>query len=454
MIEKFKELLSSNQVISGSSVEAQPFLVEKRGNFKSACSCIVLPKNTSEVSKVVSFCHQNNISIVPQAGNTGLVGGGVANDKQIILSAKLMNSIIEVDTENFSITVESGSILKDIQNIVSKHNRYFPLSLPSENTCCIGGNLATNAGGISVLKYGNTRDLTLGLEVVLPDGSIYSDLNKLRKRNIGSDLKHLFIGSEGTLGFITKACLKIFPKPKKILNVLITLNDIDEAEEYFQKIYNEYSSSLSSFELFNHNALSVVKKHHDLKFSFKNSSWYIIMAFDILEENHNITEFIAKINKPHNEYIITEDKSIWDYRYLIPTSQTSFGQSLKHDVATPLSKMASFIKKSLNDLESKYPKLLMPVIFGHMGDGNLHFNISPQDSAYNLMALKPEIKAIIVENVMAMDGSFSSEHGVGLVHKEEFKKFYFKNQYNNLRLIKQTLDSKNIFNPHKILDIN
>ncbi|MDR2008347.1 MAG: FAD-binding oxidoreductase [Alphaproteobacteria bacterium] len=451
MIEKFKEFLQPNQIIDQHSVDYNSFTIERRGNFTSIPKIILLPKTTEEAAKIITYAQDNNISIVPQSGNTGLVGGGVARDNQIILSSKLMNSVLEVDAQNFSITTESGVVLKDLQKAAAQKERLFPLSLPSENECLIGGNLATNAGGINVVKYGNTRDLTLGLEVVLPNGTIYSDLNKLRKRNIGSDLKHLFIGSEGTLGFITKAVLKLFPQPKRTLNVLITLENIEEAEDYFQKIYNEYSSSLTSFELFNHNALSLVKKYHEIKFSFKSTPWYVLMAFDMFEDKSHITDFITKIN-PDNESIITEDDSIWDMRRLIPTTQGKWGQSLKHDVATPLSNTVDFIKKSLSELEKKYPQILMPIIFGHMGDGNLHFNISANNPNYDLKLLKHEIKEIMVRNVMDYNGSFSSEHGVGLIHKEEFKKFYFNNQYNNLELIKQTFDAKNIFNPQKILD--
>ncbi|MCL2566922.1 MAG: FAD-binding oxidoreductase [Alphaproteobacteria bacterium] len=453
MLKKFKEFLQPHQIIDRYSPQYASFAIEKRGNFTSNPQAIILPKTTIEASQVITYCYENNISIVPQSGNTGLAGGSVARENQIILSAKLMNAIIDIDTKNFSATVESGVTLKDLQKTAAKNDRLFPLSLPSENECLIGGNLATNAGGINVIKYGNTRDLTLGLEVVLPNGTIYSDLNCLRKRNIGSDLKHLFIGSEGTLGFITKAVVKLFPKPKKILNVLIALEKIEEAEDYFQKIYNEFSSSLSSFELFNSNALSIVKKYHDLKFNFKDTPWYLLMAFDMFEEKHSIAEFIVKISGS-NEYLITEDADIWDMRYLIPTTQTKWGASLKHDVATPLSQTVAFIKKSLEDLENKYPQQLMPIIFGHMGDGNLHFNISAANQSFDLDVLKNEIKEIMVVNVMQFHGSFSSEHGVGLIHKEEFKKFYFNNQYNNLKLIKQTIDSKNIFNPCKILDIN
>ncbi len=453
MIKEIKNLLPKDQIIDGKSDNAQSFLLEKRGNFQSTCAMIVLPKSTEEVVKIVSFCYNNNISIVPQSGNTGLVGGAVAKTNQIILSSRLMNSITEVNKKNFSITTESGVILKDLQKEADKHGLYFPLSLPSENNCLIGGNLASNAGGISVLKYGNTRDLTLGLEVVLPNGKIYKDLNKLRKRNIGSDLKHLFIGSEGILGFITKACFKLFPKPNKFVNVLISLDKIGDAEKYFQKIYSKYSSLLSSFELFNLNALKLVKKFYKIKYPHNvNSPWYIIMSFDVVEESHNIKEFIENINQD-NDFIITEDDNIWDCRYLIPDSQSMYGQSLKHDISTPLSDTIPFIKKSLLDLEKKYPNMLMPIIFGHMGDGNLHFNISKlENSSFDLLDLKKEIKDIIVKNTVELDGSFSSEHGVGLIHKNEFKRFYFTNQYNNLKLIKNLWDEKNIFNPNKILD--
>lgn len=452
MIEKIKNLLPAEQIIDGKSEQAKPFLTEKRGKFKSHCTMIVMPKSVDEASKVVTFCYNNNISIVPQSGNTGLVGGAVASNNQIILSSRLMNSVIEIDKKNFSITTESGVTLRDLQKYAEKEGLYFPLSLPSENNCLIGGNLATNAGGISVLKYGNSRDLCLGLEVILPNGEIYSDLNKLRKRNIGSDLKHLFIGSEGTLGFITKASLKLFPKPNKIINVLIFLDSIEQSEEYFQKIYSKYSALLSSFELFNQNALDLVKKFNNIKY-LQNSHypWYIIMSFDMPEDNHNIKEFIDSITK--NDYILTEDDNIWDCRYLIPDSQSNYGQSLKHDISTPLSDTINFIKKSLADLEQKYPNKLMPIIFGHMGDGNLHFNISKKENAsFDLAEIKKEIKQIILQNVIELGGSFSSEHGVGLIHKEEFKKFYFTNQYNKLKLIKNTLDKNNIFNPNKILD--
>ena len=464
IINKLKEFLSPSQIFIPNQNSNCEYLIEKRGHFSSNAQAIVFPSNTLEVSKIVKLCNALNVSIVPQSGNSGLVGGAVSVDSQIILNSKLLNNINKIDTRNYSVSCQGGVILRDLQNFVNKFDLYFPLSLASEEICKIGGNIATNAGGINVLKYGNTKDLVLGIEAVLPNGEIYSDLNQLYKRNIGIDIKNLFIGSEGLFGFICEATLKLFPKPLGKINFIYSAKNIDVIENLFYELKNLFQPFLSSYEIFNLNAFNLVQNTHPNltgildDFNTKDN-WFAIGSLDLpfleLDDEYKlITNKLHKIllkEKLENIFIGSNNK-YWDIRYAIPRAQSIYGKSLKHDISVPISNISKTILTLQANLDSKYDNLL-PIIFGHFGDGNLHYNLSSKNNNKDYLEThKINIKSQIIDIVMDLDGTFSAEHGIGLIHKEEFKKFYSHNQYNNLKLLKSTFDKNNIFNPNKIFD--
>ncbi len=466
IINKLAEFLLPYQLLELTQDSHCEYLIEKRQNFISKAKAIVFPSSTKEVSKIVKLCNEYGVSIVPQGGNSGLVGGCVSTEDQIIINSKLLNKITNIDIHNYSISCQTGVMLKNLQNFADSFNLYFPLSLPSEDICTIGGNIATNAGGINVLKYGNTKDLVLGIEAVLPNGEIYSDLNLLYKRNIGFDTKNLFIGSEGILGFICEATLKLFPKPCSKINFMFSVSNLGIIEQLFYEIKNLFHSFLSSYEIFNLNAFNLVKQTHPHLNDITNiiqsqDEWFAIGSFDLpFLETENEYDLIK--NKLHtllvkekiNNVYVKSNSLFWAVRYAIPKAQKIYGKSLKHDISIPISKITDTISILEKHLNTKYNNLL-PIIFGHFGDGNLHYNLSCKnnDNTY-LDKYKIDIKSEIINFIMGLNGTFSAEHGIGLLHKEEFKKYYSHNQYNNLKLIKSIFDKNNIFNPNKILEKN
>jgi FAD/FMN-containing dehydrogenase len=451
------EFLSADQILKPDNINIKPFIIEKRGNFTSNPCAVILPYDTKQASQIVKSCIKHNIKIVPQGGNSGLTGGCVANHHQIILSSKLMNKIIEVNPTNFSMEVESGVVLEDIHHRASQHNLLFPLDLASKKYCTIGGNIATNAGGINVLKYGNTKDLILGLEAILPNGEIYSDLNLLRKRNMGSDFKSLFCASEGLIGFITKANIKLFIPPLSSMNVCFGCNEIKKIEEIFLDIKRLYSESLSSYEILNKNSMDLVEDYKvNLNIPIANNNhWYAMFSIESMNNKDSIFNLemekqIKELFKNHglNNYFISQNKDMWELRYNLPDSQKQLGTSLKHDISLPLDKIIVILEELTNKLITQYPHII-PTIFGHFGDGNIHYNISSKNEV-ELKLQKQAIKDIIIEEILKNNGTFSAEHGIGLLHKTEFKNYYFNNQYNGLKLIKNMLDKHNIFNDDKI----
>lgn len=446
------------EIILPSSKEAQSYLKERRGNFASTTVAIICPQTTEEISYIVKLCNEFSINIVPQGGNTGLTGGAVSFAESIIINLKNMDKVLNLNPNNFSVTVQSGIVLKQLHDYLKKLNLYFPLSLASETECTLGGNISTNAGGINVLKYGTTKDLILGLEVVLPNGEIISDLNILRKRNIGPNLNTIFSGAEGIMGIITAISLKVFPLNINSINILLGHNEINKLELLFNKLYNNYSSLVSSFEIFNKASLEIVKSYYpSIYFPIQDKNlWYCISKIDLPNIANTKNIFVEDIKlmlkkEDIDNYIISPEEKLWDVRYNIHNAQKFYGPSLKHDIGLPLDKISTFINTICPILEKTFPHTLKFITFGHMGDGNLHFNISSLNKEFNLQTLKTKIKEIVIKYVMELNGTFSAEHGIGLLYKTELKNYY-NNQYNLIKLIKTTLDKKNILNPNKILD--
>ena len=441
----------------------EPFLVEQRGMYRGECDLVVRPADTPETAKVVEVCHENVISIVPHGGNTGLVGGGIP-DGGIIIDTTRMNAIRNIDPVNQTITVEAGVILSDIQQAAADSGCLFPLSLGAEGSCRIGGNLSTNAGGVGVLRYGNTRDLTLGLEVVLPDGRIWDGLRSLRKDNTGYDLKQLFIGAQGTLGIVTAAVMKLYPIPKQQETVVVTCSEPHAVLDMFSRAQNTFADNLTAFEMFPRNALDGVLKYvPGTTDPFDESyPYYAMIELSSPRADAGLKDaFEALLETAFEDGVITnavvatsqtQAKDLWRLRETIPEAERLDGPSFKHDVTVPVSSVADFLVRAKAEVEAEMDDVRV-IAFGHMGDGNIHFNVcNPLDMAREIFLKEQDrFNKIVYDIVTDMGGSFSAEHGIGVLRRKEMTRYKSDVELDLMHRIKSTLDPNNILNPGKVL---
>lgn len=432
------------------------YLEEPRGRYKSNPMPVIKPRTTKQVSEIIYFCNQNNIGVIPYAGGTGLVGGQtIKSDKDtILLSVERMQSIRDILPEENIIIVEAGAILENVRQAANDIDRLFPLALASQGSCRIGGNLATNAGGVQVLRYGNTRDLCLGIEAVLPDGSILNGLKRLRKDNTGYDIRNLLIGSEGTLGIITAACLKLFPKPKETITGVLEISSPEIAIKTLSDLQAKLDSSITAFELIHkqsYNFLSEVCP--DVKIPFnKHPEWSILIELSAgvgsnLESRlfEGIEELLIKglINDALIAQSEKQAKEFWNLRENIPEANRRIGSISNHDISLPISLIPKFIDEMpdamvhLGDLRIN--------CFGHLGDGNLHCNFKVENEK------EKDIKFLhkyIYELTLSLNGSIAAEHGLGQKKNMLIKKYKSKEYYNFLINFKKHLD------PNKNLGVN
>ena len=463
-INKFRKIVGNKNVITDKN-DMQKYLKEWRGVYTGVAGAIVKPKSTKEVSNILKFAYRKNISCIPQGGNTGLVGGQIPfNRDHIVISLERLNKIREINPTDQSVTVEAGLILSDLQKKCDENNLIFPLSLASEGSCSLGGNIASNAGGVAVLYYGNTRELVMGLEVVLSDGSIINNLKTLIKDNTGYSIKDLFVGSEGTLGVITAATLKVFPKPKNIYTALLSVNSPKQSIEILNYIRNNLSIPLTAFELMNNFSVELVNKHMDkASIPIEKFKWLILVEFSSIEVSKNEKDKIENLlneilhqNLAKDIFIsqsLKQAKDMWYIRESISEAQKKEGGSIKNDISIPIKDISKFINNA-----EKISKEVIPgsrsVIFGHIGDGNIHFNISQPIKSDKDKFLKKDkkLRKKINDLTIELNGSISAEHGIGLTKKADLKK-YMKKDVELFKLIKKSLDPKNIMNPGKIIDI-
>jgi FAD/FMN-containing dehydrogenase len=458
-------------IVGASNVltqDLQPYELDWRKKFEGRALAVAKPKSTLEVAELVQYCAAHNISIVPQGGNTGLVGGGTPDlsGTQLIINCSRMNQVLDVDLINNTMTVQAGCILQSIQELAANNDRLFPLSLAAQGSCEIGGNISTNAGGVQVLRYGNTRDLILGLEVVLPDGQILPLLNGLRKDNTGYDLKQLFIGAEGTLGIVTAAVLKLFPKPSATVTAWVGLNSVPAAMQLLTLIKSNHSESLTAFELISRRAHELVLKHIDGSREPLNDihPWYVLIELndsqnqERLQEALSITLMQALENEMIQDVVISqsqqESRNLWALRENITEAQVHDGKNIKHDVSVPISLIAQFIESADAQLELAFPGV-RPVNFGHLGDGNLHYNISPPLIGFNeeqWMAQWEIVNNIVHKQVARFNGSISAEHGIGQLKRDELVTYKSVVALNIMKTIKKALDPKGTMNPGKMIN--
>src|SRR6266404_5623588 len=464
-LERIKAVVGSRGWIADPG-EQEPYLVEARRLYRGATRLVVRPASTAEVATVVRICAEAGLPIVPQGGNTGLVGGGVPPEDgdNIVLALGRMNHIRAIDPVNFTMTVEAGCILADLQQAAAEADRLFPLSLGAEGSCQIGGNLSTNAGGIAVLRYGNTRELTLGIEVVLPDGQVWDGLRGLRKDNTGYDLKQLFIGGEGTLGIITAATVKLFPKPREVETAFLGLARIDAAMGLFARSRAVTADQLTAFELIPRAALDLALAHiaGTVDPLAAPHPWYVLLEMSSSQTASGIRGLLERLLEAAlgedlvADGVIAESgaqaKELWHIREAIVEAQDYSG-SIKHDVSVPVSRVAEVVTRASRAVCDRLPGI-RPIAFGHVGDGNIHFNLTQPDgmdkAAY--LARWQEFNDIVHGVVRELHGSISAEHGVGTMKRDDITHYKAPIEIELMRRIKRALDPDNIMNPGKVVD--
>ncbi|MBS0546008.1 MAG: FAD-binding oxidoreductase [Proteobacteria bacterium] len=442
------------------------YLQDWRGRYRGAALAVVRPASAEEVAAVVRRCAQESVPIVPQGGNTGLCGGAtpLGDGRSIVLSLSRMNSIRSIDADNNALCVEAGCTLAQIHAAAVAADRLFPLSLASEGSCQIGGNLSTNAGGVQVLRYGNARDMVLGLEVVLPDGRIWDGLRALRKDNTGYDLKHLFVGAEGTLGIITAAVLKLFPAISESTVAWVSVAHPAAAVTLLGRLRGACGDRVTAFEIIGRNALDLVVRHIPASRPplADSGPWSVLIELSDTLRGSSLGEvFEAALADALGSGLVrdaviattpAQAQALWRLRESISEAQRVEGISIKHDISVPVSRIPAFLERADAALKAQWPDVRI-VAFGHIGDGNLHYNLSKavaQDNAA-FIALTPQVNRIIHDLVVELGGSISAEHGLGQLKREEILRYKSAVELDMMRAIKKALDPRGLMNPGKVL---
>ncbi|HET8726592.1 MAG TPA: FAD-binding oxidoreductase [Alphaproteobacteria bacterium] len=441
-----------------------PYLAEMRDLYRGTAFLVVRPATTSEVAAVVRICADAGIGIVPQGGNTGLVGGAVSLADQIVLATDRLDRIRNVDPLDHTITVEAGVVLQRVQEAANAVDRLFPLSLGAEGSCRIGGNISTNAGGTGVLRYGNMRELVLGLEAVLPDGSVWDGLRALRKDNTGYDLKQLFIGAEGTLGVVTAAVLRLFPKPRRQETAFVAVVDPAAAVQLLAHAKAGTGDAVTAFELIQRLGLDFALRHVSgvIDPLAAPHPWYVLIQASSGAPDETMRDRLEAVLGEALEDGLVLDAAIaaseaqagqfWRIREAVVEGQRYEGGSIKHDVSIPVSRVPRFLDEATAAVEKRVPGVRV-CAFGHVGDGNIHFNLTQpvgmDKGAY--LALWHEVNRIVHDIVVSLDGSISAEHGIGLLKRDELAMRKSAVELAMMRKIKQALDPKGIMNAGKML---
>jgi FAD/FMN-containing dehydrogenase len=462
------ELLNQFAAIVGEShairnpAEMTGYMKEQRDLWMGKSPLVLRPGSTEEVSAIMKLATASKTPIVPQSGNTGLVGGGVPFEKgnEILLSLDRMTKILDVDAADNTMTVQAGAILKSVQDAADNAGRLFPLSLASDGSCRIGGNLSTNAGGLNVLAYGNARDLCLGLEVVLPDGRIWDGLRRLRKNNTGYDLKNMFIGAEGTLGIITAAVLKLYPKPRTHETAFIALPSPQAAVDLLSLMRDMSGNRVVAFELMPRIGMDFTVKHMGIADPLaERSPWYVLSELADPPEGclEKILEAAVERGLVTDATVAqseTQRKALWNIREMMPESQKHEGGSIKHDVSVPVSKIPGFIAEATQAVNNFMPEArVMP--FGHMGDGNMHFNVTQPAGMDKRKYLDfwHAMNAVVFAVVQKFDGSISAEHGIGRLKIALMPEIKSAVELGMMQDLKRLYDPLNIMNPGKVVPL-
>ena len=467
LIDTLRHLVGAPHVLTEGDLSA--YEMDWRKRIQGKALCVVRPGSTEQVAAVVKACAAAGVSIVPQGGNTGLVVGSIPDDsgRQVLLSLQRMNAVRAVDGENLTITVESGCVLQNLQQAAEQAGYLFPLSLGSEGSCTIGGNLSTNAGGTQVVRYGNSRELCLGLEVVTAQGDIMQGLTGLRKDNTGYDLRDLFIGSEGTLGIITAATLKLFPLPAASLTAWAAVPSMRDAVKLLGLAHQHLGAGLTGFEVMGQFALSLVDKHYpQLRVPlFKETPWCVLLEnADSESEEHARTRFEALMETAFEQGCVTDAvvaesltqaRNLWHIRESITLAQAEEGLNIKHDISLPVSAIPAFVEATDAELTREIPGVRL-VDFGHLGDGNLHYNVqAPEggDTKVFLETQEERVNHIVYQNVRRFNGSISAEHGVGSMKVDSLPDYKDPTALALMATLKRALDPHNTLNPGRVVRV-
>ncbi len=464
VLDACRTTIGAAHVLTDDDVTA-PYVMDWRRRYKGSAVAVLRPTSTAEVQKLVAIANEFDLAIVTQGGNTGLVGGSVplGRGDEILISMNRMNKIVSVDPLSDTMIVEAGVTLADAQNAAEQANRLFPLSLASEGTATIGGAIGTNAGGTAVLAYGNMRELVMGLEVVMPDGRVLDLMRRLRKDNTGYDLKDLIIGSEGTLGIVTRAVVKLFPLPKSRATALVAIDTPDDALKLFSEAKSKAAHGLTTFELMPRIGLDLVTRHiagtRDPLST--RTEWIVLMEISspVLDGANGLAELIlvdalesGLVKDAVLANSLDQRDDFWRIRESLPEAQVREGASIKHDVSVPIGDVPLLISRVIADIGKIMPGV-RPVPFGHMGDGNLHFNLQAPVGmdAEVFMAQSDALHACVYGHVIALDGSVSAEHGIGQLKRQQLQDTKSPVALDLMRRVKDAFDPDHRLNPGKIL---
>lgn len=461
LIARFRAIVGDKYAVT-EAADIAPYVTEERGLFHGRSPLVLRPGSTAEVSAICRLATEHRIALVPQGGNTGLVGGQTPHSGEVVVSTRRLDKIRDIDTASNTMTCEAGVVLQIAQQRAAEADRLFPLSLGAEGSCTIGGNLSTNAGGTAALAYGVAREMALGLEVVLADGRVLNGLSKLKKDNTGYDLRNLFIGAEGTLGIITAATLKLFPKPRAVETAFVGLKSPADALKLLSIAQNAAAGSLTSFELLAGIAVDFSVRHGiDIRDPLGSKHpWYVLM--ELSSSRDDISATLESILAQGMDRSIVDDAAIaanlsqrsafWKLRDEMSAAQKPEGGSIKHDISVPVAAVPDFIEQA-NAAVVKLIPGARPVPFGHLGDGNIHYNVSQPVGANtaDFMAQWHAVNAVVFDIVLRMGGSISAEHGIGVLKREELPEVKDKVAIELMRGIKAMLDPLGIMNPGKVL---
>jgi FAD/FMN-containing dehydrogenase len=452
--------------LSADSGDLTAYTQDWRGRYRGKALAVLRPASVEEIAAIVALCAAHGASLVPQGGNTSLVGGSVPDDSgtQVVLSLQRMNQVVVVDAANATLTAQAGCTLLAAQQAAAAHGLLLPLSLAAEGTATLGGVLSTNAGGTQVLRYGTARDLCLGLEVVTAQGEVWSGLSGLRKDNTGYALRDLFIGSEGTLGIITAATLRLFAQPAAQLTALASVGSLDDALTLLQAAQRQLGSTLTAFEVINDHAQAVLANHFPELASFlPRAPWWVLMEqSDAESEAHARALFEALMTQALGEAVVldavvaqslAQSAALWRMRESIPLAQARTGLNIKHDISLPLSRIPEFVTSTDAEINRRWPGSHI-INFGHLGDGNLHYNLQAPEGVEAPVFLaqhEAAVNALVFDAVQAHGGSISAEHGIGVLKREELQRRKSPVALGLMRAIKHALDPHNRLNPGKVL---
>ncbi len=462
LIDSLRSVVGAEHVLT-EPADVAPFVTDWRGRYSGTALAIVRPGDTPQVAEVVRLCTQAGVAIVPQGGNTGLCGGGTPRDGEVVVSLTRLNRIRGVDVANNTICVEAGCTLAAVQEAAVAAGRLFPLSLAAEGTATIGGNLATNAGGVQVLRYGNARELCLGLEVVLPDGRVWNGLRGLRKDNTGYDMKHLFIGAEGTLGLITAAVLKLFSQPRQVATAWASVATPRAAVALLTRLRERIGGRITAFELVSRSSLEMVLKHIPQSRDPlpDRSPWQVLIELsDTMESEldaalQDVLVEAAEAGDVNDAALAQSEaqaQALWRLRENISEAQKIEGVSIKHDISLPVSRLPEFIDQCDAALAAAFPGVRI-VCFGHLGDGNLHYNQSKSVAQDNdaFIAQSDAVNRVVHDLVAELGGSISAEHGLGQLKRQEILRYKSEVEMDMMRAVKKALDPAGLMNPGKVL---